>query len=369
MLVPAGIIAAPARAQVVNLPAGISTKPQLVSADEQAIGQFVEAQKPLLLGADPEAMRRARHEILTTLQSQDVSVSYRLTLGKSLVPVIKDLIASGDETKIINALRMAGDLGTQPCVEILISKLGDPKATIRLAAAAGINRALESLSRQAPAMQSGPALTLVNALAARLQVEDDLIAADPMIRGLVAALNIGDPNFAEARSVALTQLCVIMSDRVRALGVTPASDRMMENIIRAGVAARDALAGPGGRSVPPEAIKAAAGFGGDVLAYLQGLLKAGVFPQIAQNDEQDVQDQKQRDRGPAVQLALVAENIVFFARSATEPNTPDATRLSESFRVARTAEDARFAEDVTVLIGPQGALVQTYGFPADRFMK
>lgn len=375
-LILAGALAAPiafyapvAHAQVASIPAGINTKTQLTSDDEKALAAFIDAQKPKLLGANLDDMRSARRDILALLQPQNVSVDFKLKLGAQIVPLIKQLVESGDETKVINGLRMAGELATQQCVEILISKLNDSKTTIRLAAAAGINRALESLAGSAPAMQAGGASSLINAIAAQLKDEKDASAMDPMVRALAAALNIASSNFAEARSAAFVHLATIMAERIKTLPATAPSDREMENLVRAGEAVRDALTGAGGKSIPQNAVKDAAALGGETLAFVKRLLQAGAYPVINQGDAEEAQVSKREARAAAVQLVSVGEATIFYARTATEPNPPAPTKLADTLKSAKTPEDARFAEDVLLLIGPRGALVKTYSFPADQFSK
>jgi hypothetical protein len=363
-----GSIYAPvALAQIATLPPGINTRPQLSSDDEKAIASFLDGLRSKFTGDDLDAMRDARREVLALLQPQGVSVDFKLKLGAQLVPIIRQLVDTGDETRVINGLRMAGELATQPCVEILTSKLGDAKTTVRLAAGAAINRALESLAGPAPAMQAGGANSLIAAVADRLKVETDPAAADPMVRALAAALNISSASLAESRSSAFARLASIMADRTAALGSGPASEREMENLIRAGSAIRDALTGAGGKQVPQQAVKDAAALAGESLAYVKRLLKEGVYPQVVQNDPPEAQASKTEARAAAVQLVFVAENIAFYALSISQSTPPAQTTLAQSLKSAKTADDARFAEDVKGLIGPQGTLVKTYSFESGRF--
>ncbi len=369
IFIPGVLLAPSALAQIANLPPGVNSRAQLTPDDEKAITTFLDAYKAKLTGTDLDDLRDARKNILQTLQPQNVSVDYKLKLGSQLVPLIRQLVDSGDEVKVVNGLFMAGELGTQPCVEVMTSKLADPKTTIRLAAAAAINRALESLSGSAPAMQAGGAGSLVNAVASQLQAEKDPIAADPMVRAMVAGVNISAANLSDVRTSAFAKLCTIMTERTAAMESNAPSDRELENLIRAGSAIRDALTGAGGKNVPQSAVKDAAALSGEYLAYVKRLLKDGVYPQISKDDPAEAQASKLSARAGAVQLVSVAENIAFYALATTATQPPAQTALAQSLRSGTTANDARFAEDVKALIGPQGSLVKTYSFAADRFSK
>jgi hypothetical protein len=96
-------------------------------------------------------------------------------------------------------------------------------------------------------------------------------------------------------------------------------------------------------------------------------IKRGAYPSVAPGDDDAARASKVEARALVVQTASLGETIVFFAQGLSgQSGSP--TKMAELLKDASVQNDARFAEDVKAITGPQGVLSKPpFGIAASRF--
>jgi hypothetical protein len=350
-----------------SLPEGIATSLQLSEDQRGQVRAFVAASKDALLGTDADKLRRARVQLLDPLEKSGVSVAFRLELAGAALPIAEQMVRSEDVSAVINGLKIAGDLATDPAGRLCITKLDDQRVAVRFAAAAALNRLLEAAWREAPAISSVQAQSMVAALGKRLAVEPDPMVPDALVRGMISGFQGEGTDFADARGVALKTLCDSLGQRVRESGKDGLPTEMLRTTIRGAAAVRDLLTSTTARSLVPTQVADAAGFGGDLLTFAKREIKRGAYPSVAPGDDDAARASKVEARAFVVQAASLGETIVFFAQGLSG-QTGSPTKMAELLKDASVQNDARFAEDVKAITGPQGVLSKPpFGIAASRF--
>ncbi|MDX2148429.1 MAG: hypothetical protein SFZ23_12995 [Planctomycetota bacterium] len=362
-----------------SLPQAITERAGPLSAsDIQTVREHVERQASRLdaEALTGEAIRSARDALLTPLQGTNVTVAFRNEYGRQLEPSLQKWITSGRDVLVFNALRVAGEIATEGTAPLLLPHLSAPSPATRYAAAFATGAAFDAASRGSPAIQRDTAFRLIDALGAQLRTETDLAVVDRLALSLISASR-ADAQLPGTRALALQRLGESLSSRIPPVkGGDARRELSAEELMvmtRAGDAMRDALSGVGGDRLLPGndaargAIKAVAGFGGDLVAYVVRHLKQETWPPIKGSDSDGVKGERRAARDLPASLMNLGELIVYFARvNNGEANAPQ-TKLSERVKAAQLAEDARVAEDAKAMIGENGALVRQFGFPASRF--
>lgn len=347
------------------LPDGLSTALQLTEDQRGQIRTFVASLREPLLSGDSEALRRARIVLLDPLEKTGVSVAFRLELAGNVLPIAEQMAQSQDPLMVINALRIAGDLATEPAGRFAAARLDDQRIAVRFEAAAALNRLLESVWRDAPAIKSPQLQALVRGLAQRVEAETDAKVVDVLVRALISGFRGNGPEFADVRSSALRVLSESYGKRLRDPGSL--SEDTLRTAVRAATAIRDVLTDSSARGMASTQIADAAAFGGDALALTRRAIKNEQFAAVGASDAGELRDAKVRARDRLVQLASLGEAIVYFAQQAAGQSGQQ-TRYATLLRDASVQSDAQYAEDLRTLIGAQGVLTRPpFNIPADRY--
>lgn len=359
----------PAAAQTTTignaLPDGLSTALQLTEDQRGQIRTFVASLREPLLSGDTEALRRARIVLLDPLEKTGVSVAFRLELAGNVLPIAEQMAQSQDPALVINALRIAGDLATEPAGRFAAARLEDQRTAVRFEAAAALNRLLESVWRDAPAVKSPQLQALVRSLAQRVDAETDAMVTDALVRALISGFRGNAPEFADVRASSLRALSEAFGKRVRDPGSL--SEDTLRTAVRAATAIRDVLTDSSARGLTSTQIADAAAFGGDVLALTRRAIKSEPFAAVGASDGGELRDAKLRARDRLVQLASLGEAIVYFAQQASGQSGQQ-TRYAQLLRDASVQSDAQYAEDLRSLIGAQGVLARPpFNISADRY--
>ncbi|MCC6677812.1 MAG: hypothetical protein IT436_11755 [Phycisphaerales bacterium] len=351
----------------------IASTTQLGGTQREAIKAFVATHAGNLTNTDSTVLIRARADLLGPLQGPDVGVSFRTAYSEELEKVLQPLIGDDRDIVAVNSLRIAGELSTRQGAALLEKMLTSKKLTVRYAAVAGIGRTFENLGRTAPAMNAEAARSLAGKLAPVLRGETDSNVFDVAVRAVMAAGALDRDGWGSLRDDAMATLAPAISERFQKLGTTAAEPAMMQALIRACSAGRDALALAGGRPLSADTQKLVAAMGGDGLAYVQRLIQAKVYPTIMPGDAEAEQQQKIHARTTAADLSAAAYAAVTFANDGLGgPPLPIAAArpLSDLPRTAQAQDDAKFLEGLRDLIGDNGALSKPpFSFPRGRFTK
>lgn len=354
-------LAAPCAAQPGSVPAEvIGSQSALNPQQVQELQAYVEANSANLTAERADQVRRDRTRLLEPLSGGSVSPAFRIAYSQVLVPVLAPLATNARDLTAINALVIAGEVGTQEAVEAIRAALADARPPVRYQSAYALMRVLASSAGGVPTLRPDQLSEVVRLIQGRLAEEKDPLVQDALVRAALAAMPIDI-----ARSQAMTAVAGTVAAIADAQAATPAPEAQVQVFLRAASGLRDALAAPAQRlALTPEAIRAAAELSGALIrhtvrvASAGGLLESGsvAAPGVASRDLY-------------AQLTSASETLLGLSGQALQQGFAVAPKnLGATLRRGGTQGDATFAVDAGAFIGPQGSLARApFGFPADRF--
>ncbi len=341
-----------------------------ISADQMRDIRGYVASGLLLLDSDDRAqMRRGRQALLEPLQNPRASVSFRLAFGAEAAPSLQHSAQGPSELRAINALIVAGALGTTHGKRVLDGSITDARLAVRYSAIRGYRRTLLVVN-ETPAMPTDDAEGVVATLGAHLAREKDPDAFDACVRSLIQATGITRTGFQDVRLKAVRSLARACDERIRSLPPDASADRFLRAIVRAGTSLRDAAADQQ-LSLDQGASRLILEFGADLRGYLVRRIEAGQLPHIGPKDDVDAAAQKRATRALAGQIAQLGQATMFFAGFRLGNGKPFDLKGSPAWISAATPEDdARFVRRARELIGPTGVPTKPpFNYPANRFLK
>lgn len=265
------------------MPVEAVTAPSLSPEQVQKLRAFTEARLARLRSTDATERETARDELLAPLDSQGVTIAFRLEYSKLIAPDLGRLASDRDDHGAFNALRLAGKLGTTQGFEIVRAALGDERPAVRIGAARAAREALKWIAG-APQSPVQPARLgeLVDRLASSLASESHPVTA----RSLVLALDApraGSPSSpsAELHALALEKMADALSARiasVRAAGPGTDASPWTEAVVAGVDALRRTFIDPQRAGVTSRAglRKASAGLCGQAIALLRARASHGL---------------------------------------------------------------------------------------------
>lgn len=302
-----------ASAQTVVIPDAVITSSVPLNRDQTAqIAQLVAESVPDLSSDDPELVGQARNRLLAPLEKAGIGVPFRLAYSNALTPELEPLARDERELTAVNALRILGEIATDRATLAVETAVDHPGVGIRYTAVYGLARTFDAVATESPAVAPPRIEQLISRLAELVRNEPDPWILDVAVRALVAAGSIDKENYENIRAMAYASLCEAASTRVRTLPMEEDGVDRLFFILRAGVAARDALTDQ--RSLPAAAASNAAALGGDTLAFAAARIQRG---NIAEEE-----------RTLLTSMSLASQAMVFFAGTSisgsTPPRTPEA---------------------------------------------
>lgn len=219
-------------AQVIDISA-LPAKANLSPADEEQIKKFAEAQAKRLLEPQATEVKASRDLILRLLVDVKVTPEFRTRLTQALLPKLSAMVKEGDEFHAANALRIAGELATQSCIDLIKESLTDKRSSVRYAAAFAAARLYETFARTGAGPSAGAMKQLAVTLAGRIKSGPAAEADPKVLDGIVIAFSqaltikttlVKDEAFLESM---LSLLATSMADRVGVLaGEDKAADKL-----------------------------------------------------------------------------------------------------------------------------------------------
>lgn len=239
----------------------------LTDAQKAAVDKLVNDHLAGLGSDKPAEVMLARRALLDPMMTPQVQIGtgYRIQFGK-IVDGLKALLSNKPDENAINALVIAGEIGTQQSAELLIEGLKSSSASVRRAAAYGMQRTFLALQNHQPAMYPAVAESMVKVIGERLAAEPDpqdvlaLVAAGveaSHLRGENGQFNLGN--------AAIEAVCKGMNARASVKGSNALDAMETQAAINAIGGARDLVGGRGGVNVPNEVQLAAAELAGSVI--------------------------------------------------------------------------------------------------------
>ncbi|MCG3125171.1 MAG: hypothetical protein GIKADHBN_03706 [Phycisphaerales bacterium] len=353
------LAATPARAQLDTLPDSVTDNVSPLSqAQEQTVRQYTEKYLSALetAAADPEgttAAEDARRKLVAPLTRNTTSTTFRLEYSRQLMPRLRAMTESKNKNLVTQALQITGELATEAAVEATEALLDSSEEDVRFMAAAGLRRTFVAVSMASPAIDETNLKAAATALGKALTAEKSTLVAFAMTDALVAAVSTSRENLSGLRSTATIALANALGQRVRALNGAMPDVQDLQGLIKAATSFRDELAN--GR-LDSESAKAAAGFAGDLHVNITKVIKKAGLPQSTVDSAPA--------RGQAVQMALLADQIITFAAQKRGDRGP-AVDLSNRLRSGEVNDDALYANGVTDVVGRLTG--PTFGLDATRF--
>ncbi len=239
----------------------VSRTPAVSAEQKAAIGRLI-ADNTAGLSADSAGIRRARNALVAPLRVGRVSSAFRLEYATQLLPVVRPLAASDKPDVAVNAVRLAGELGTRSGMDLLEAALKDKRPEVRVMAAMGFARAFNTAREGSTPLipaQTDPAIA---ALASALGTENDPAVLDALFSALQIAAKVTDESIPGLRTRAVEEIgsqAASLAQRAK-----PEQDSVL---LRATKALFDELGDVGNRP-SPLAIKNAGAAAGDSTALI-----------------------------------------------------------------------------------------------------
>lgn len=185
MLLAAAVAPHSAQAQSTRLPSSIVTATRPLTEDEsRTLGEFLSQNLVKLSGADQEAVRVARGDLIRALSQSTATPLFRSECCKVILPRLNEIIESKDLVRATNALEVMRALCTSESV-LALCKAADPdsqrSAALRLVAASGIPSSIAKTT-----MNDAQAAIVVRAMKQAIQSETSWMAATYDFQALFA---------------------------------------------------------------------------------------------------------------------------------------------------------------------------------------
>ncbi len=143
----AAIGAAPAGAQFQAIPCEIVSGQALTGEQNALISSFTSEWSGRLDASEMVERLEARDMLLRPFnECDDVSVAFRVAMGKALQDRLSQLVRSDDERVVYDACQIAGRIGSSETMAPLNQAIRDERASVRAGAAVGFREMLESVS-------------------------------------------------------------------------------------------------------------------------------------------------------------------------------------------------------------------------------
>lgn len=348
-------LAAGASAQC-NIPENVVSAQSIDDAGRQAIRACVVLSQQAF-GKDEASVESARKQLLRPFQSNAApSLEFRFAFEKEAIGFLRSAATGKSEFAAINAVVVAGHVGTINAQSLLVDRLKDERAAVRLAAAEGLAGSFRALAQSGPKAVSerevGPAWA---ALASRIKDEPDPLVLLACVSALDAASRVpaggAGGDFPTLASDAALASATSVGDRANA---QPNSTPMHLATLQASRTVLDVLTA--GSAQPPLNTAARimfARFVGDCLSMTQRRVtaaSAGGLP----SDE----------RAAYVELTKRCENILqLIGIDGYKPGP--SVGLSD---LLAKDDDRTFLAKVGLVVGDGGTLTKApFSIPADRW--
>lgn len=366
----------PAVAQSVTIPPATITATTPVSqTDQNTIRQYVAQWSPGLSSEDPSEIATSRTRLLAPLETDGIGVPFRLAYGNEVSAAVEPLLRENDELIVINALRILGEVATDRSVNSIETILAanpaanpggngaNPSADVRTlpgvryTAIYALVRTFEAVAGESPAVSPERIRAMIDRLGQIVRTDEDPWILDVGVRALLAAGTIEKQNFESIRAAAYTQVGDAVSERVRSLDDTVPGEDRLYFAVRAAVAMRDALTDR--RSLPAAAAKAGAAMSGDMMAFAQARIEAGV-------------DHPTEERRLLAQIVTASQASMFFAARAINPasNPPTPPSLGPLINPSdpnQRPQDAEFRRQAPTEV--RKLETSPFDFPSGRFAR
>ncbi|HYE62413.1 MAG TPA: hypothetical protein VD997_10485 [Phycisphaerales bacterium] len=324
-------------AQIVDIPDSIRQNTGSLSEQDKAtVKAFVDANSKNLLEADPakaEDLRRDRNQILSKLQGQNISVSFRLAYSAALQDVVGKMLASGNEKIVINGLVIAGELATDQSLLMVQGKLNDKAPAVRYEAACSLKRVFRAVQVNQPALNNlAQAVRLIEPQAAQ--------EANPYVLQALLRAGIEAASIPAERPAAISAISKGLAAWARN-NKNPLAGAELDACLVGAVGLRDVMtqAQQQGIAIPANAATDAAECSGVLLGAVANVVEKAEKPEAV------------ADRPKLVQLASSAANTIDLTSQLMGSQPVVRMNPQETLGKATKAGDAEFVLNVKGVLG------------------
>lgn len=234
------------------------------------IAKFIADQSPGLSGKAAE-IKVSKNRLSAPLANPAISESFRREYGLQLLPVVTPLVTSDKEEIAINALRLAGLMGTKAGLDLAMKGLDDKRQSVRVMAAMSVGLSLSTgRAKDRAALSSRNAIDGLTALNDKMVAEQDPRVLDAMVLALDAAMKVKQEDLPDVRTKA-TVFLLAGTKRVAERQDVPALDMALSHAVKA---IGEAMLDAGADKLPAASVTEAACVAGDVVAAVQRRLDA-----------------------------------------------------------------------------------------------
>jgi hypothetical protein len=313
-----------------DLPSEIVSSTIEPSAEQrQQIDAFIKPQLEKLASDEPEKVMQARRALVEPLKvTGNAGVGFRMAYGKALEPGLRAAVDSGKEMQQVNAIFIAGELGTTQSLTVIGLGRASTTPSVRFQAAAATRRLIENLREvsNSPLAESDQVRALRETRTA-LMSEQDALVQNAQLSALAAGVSVTTLQVEAAQ-----QLAEAINQLARRASQTPASHHVVSGMERAVGLVQAQLRGA--QNVRPQFIQAASDVAGSSLWHVMQVVQGGKVPAGEGTDTQAGRDSYAR-------LAGISENLLRFCGTAASPAvTVPEVKLKDSLAAGTAAQDA-----------------------------
>ena len=345
-------LAGAANAQNALLPANIVTAAQLGPADLTAIAAAIKPQVQALTGP-ADQITTARKQLLGPLATTgNPSVPFRLRYAEELSKQLTPLLSGDNQMAKINALVLAGELGTSDAARLLPAARKDTDPSVRFQAADAARAILATYAnaRGGTLLSDDDARTLVTDTAKLVAAEKDPLVQDALLAALEAG--VGNAKLQESAAKGLADAANAIA---RSSDKSAADPRVLEALQRVADTFSNVLTRQGDNM--NAATKVAIGdFAASTLWHVKQAIGAKSVPG----------GEAQALRDSYANLAGSSENVLLRAGQSLASTFKMVAKDSASkIKQGNNQGDAAFVADANELIA--AAVAQPFGIAATRY--
>jgi hypothetical protein len=330
----------------IGLPDSVINSAQLGADEKAQIAKLIDANKAGLTG-DVEAITAARRALLRPFRSATVSQAFRIEYSVQLLPLLRPLVTDKKDEVAINATRIVGELATRDAMALLPGPLKDARPAVRVMAAMGYERTLDSAGGGQPAIIASEAMKAIKDLDAAFAAETEPHVADAVVIAIDAAVRSNPTVLPGVRAEAVKTLSGAIGTKAR----DPKAMTFLAAFARATDSLHDAVNDLNPASaLSPASLKEAAAVSGDMIAL--ALRQSAAKPP----EGEALQQMKQ--------ILAQAENLYFFSHSKLKPA---AQRLALGLGESYGTDNAKFRRDALEVLGVLTNSDGPFKLPKERF--
>ena len=263
--------ACPALAQ--NLSDAVISASPVTDVGKNDIALFIADHAKGLSSADAAVIRKAKNALVAPLNNPQMSESFRREYGTQLVPIIGPLTTNASEPVALNALRIAGTLGTNDGLQLAIRGLDDKRTSVRMMGASSTGLAIGMGRTRSKALSSRNATDALDTLNTKMQAEQDTHVLDTMMLALEDAMHVKAAELDGVRTKATNLMLAHASRLARDTKGAPGLDSALAHATKA---LGEAMLDTGPDKLLTAQVQEAGGVAGDVVARILRRLDAGL---------------------------------------------------------------------------------------------